>query len=483
MCLEIGRRALLPLAVALLSQYVNLAVGQEVEELFYIRIHPVLLPGLDAPSVTLRNEFWKGHTAVYLKENLLQGQILGLIDAGYNPAETADPQASKLTEEGLDDLINGRIPTPRTPGQQAVELDYYTLVKYRDPDNRENPSRFILRFANGHRFGWIPYVGLWTQWYAGSELWMESMEDLQDPVFVQRTDGSIYIDGAESWDNFVCRTTFIDEADADTQSESQGGPPPAVWWGFTSLQRSVWQAGKVPRLSSTPFDCIPVAITLAPVSPQTNQVPIAQDILQQDIIEVEEETDSDYGLAPSAEVLSAGNANYDGTPIYFNFEESEPLNSDVLQGGQSNFYSHGNTAQHLFDIEDESGSDEEFNYDAYINYGNGLSPRPSEQVDNSQSEERMQPLEFPESPAAANRALNRANSLAAFEPATGQTAWLQNFPRLQSKYHSTGELSGNGPNGVFLKALATKSDEILAQTPGGGSLKIIPTKSDDVLRD
>lgn len=52
---------------------------------------------------------------------------------------------------------------------------------------------------------------------------------------------------------------------------------------------------------------------------------------------------------------------------------------------QSNFCSHGGTAQGLFGIEDESRSDDEYGYNRY--YDDDVSPKPSEQVDNSRPEE------------------------------------------------------------------------------------------------
>ncbi|KAK6356333.1 hypothetical protein TWF718_000694 [Orbilia javanica] len=497
MCLVLNsrRRILLPLAVAILSQSVNLVYGQEAEQLFHLRIRSVELPGLPEAPLLLLKESRNGGDEVYAKENILLGDEIGMLDLGWTPSSTADPQITRtiIREENSTDQIQDpseadglyeQIQTHQSGVERrlATQLDYYTLNKFRDPRNKNDPSRFLLRFSNGHRFVWMPWVGLWSTWMAGTEEAMKALDDLGEPVFIQDANGFIRIEGADSWDNFVCRTPIVDESGAETQSESHGGPPTPVWWEFTSLQRTVWQADKVPRLSEYPIDCIPITLSLEEVgAPKANGVTAGADIIQQDVVEVEDETESDYTLGPQVEILSAGDYNPEA-PFQFFIEESDPLISDAPVGGQSNFYSHGGTAQQLLevDIEDESGSDDidDYTYDPY--YPGNVTPRPSEQIDNSQTDqEELQPLEIPESPA--QRELSRANSLAALE--SGQGSWLQGFPRLANRYHSTGEISRGGANSGLLKALATKSEEILGKGPNGAPLKLMATKSDDVLRE
>ncbi|KAK6515410.1 hypothetical protein TWF506_007746 [Arthrobotrys conoides] len=468
MCLILDprRRMLLPLAVVLFSKSVNLVVGQDVEQLFYMTVEPVLLEGLNLPPPPLLNEFDKGGRIVYVKENILQGQEVGVVDLGWTPSASPNPQTTEVIQEetiqGTKGLLSNE-KLQKTGAKWAMQLDYYALSKFRDPERKDDPSSFLLRFTNGHKFMWMPWTGLWSTWMVGSDKAMAGMDDLEEPVFVQK-DGHIRIKGAETWDNFACKFPLTDDAGAETQSESQGGPPPPVWWQFNSLQRTVWKSMKVDRLSSGVIDCIPIVISIQEVgAPQTNGITSQADILQQDVIHIDE----DDGISGQTDLLSAGDFDPQNPFQIYIDEDTDQAFSGAAPGGQSNFYSHGGTNQPEPEFKTGVGGDtrseESEEYYAYDPFQNGeLSPKPSEQADNSQSGDIRQPLEFPESPANSGP-LIRANSFAALE--LGQQDWRQSFPGFAGRYHSTGELEKT-PNGELLKALVSKSEEILEKVPG-----------------
>ncbi|KAF3309961.1 hypothetical protein TWF173_010182 [Orbilia oligospora] len=448
---------------------------------------------------------------------------MGMLDIGWTPSTSTKSQMVDVIQEGNTQengimQANEQVPMEQTRERRATQLDHYALIKLDAPekkieqekesgmeevsideadyleneDDDDTPEskdvaeeRFLLRFTNGHRFAWMPWTGIWVTLMTGTEKAMIGMDNLEEPVFIQDKNKNIRIEGAESWDNFVCRDPLSDESGAETQSESQGGPPPPVWWQLTSLQRTVWKSMKVARLSSPPIACIPILISLQPTNalpPQTNGLTAAAtDIIQHEVVNIEEDEEaaSDYTFGQQFDGLSAGDYISEA-PFQFVIEESEPLASEGLLGAQSNFYSHGGTAAALLDIEDDSGSDDrDLDYYSYAPYQpSDASKRHSEQVDNSQSGETMPLLEFPESPAQG--VLNRANSMAALD--LGQQGLSQTLPMLAGRYYSTGDL-GNKPNGGLLQALASKSEEMLEAAPIGAPMKLMPTKSDDIPRD
>ncbi|KAK6531295.1 hypothetical protein TWF281_008110 [Arthrobotrys megalospora] len=483
---------MLPLVVALLSQSVNFVVGQEVEQLFYLRISQLELDGLSDRPDWLMNDFHGDGGPLYISEKVFDDGILGMIEMGRTPSEDGDLKVERILQaEGIEDPSNGEMVAEKA--EQTIETSkrYYALSKFRDPGNKNDPSRFILRFTNGHKFAWFPFNGLWFPWMAGSEEWRKSMDDMKEPVFVQKPDGTVQIAGASSWDNFVCRTPLIDEADADTESESQaGGPSTSIWWEFASLQRSVWEETKAPRVNEDPIDCIPVALSLTPATPQLNDVAQGvqeytgnNDVIQQEpVVSIESYSSDESGPIVQAAAVTDNN----GSPFLFNFDDDVD-SEEYPQGGQSYYLSHPNTGTHRVIQEESSGSDEE--YDQFLQSGQIGSPRQSEQPDSSQTEEMRseggrQLLELPDAdtPPPQLQSLNRANSAIGF--GGNRKASLQNgfpgLPRLENRFRSAGELIENG-NGGLLKALASKSEEQFKT--GAGPLKITTTKSDDVIRD
>lgn len=107
-----------------------------------------------------------------VEENVLPGDEIGMIDIRWTPSK---PQVTEtILQYAVEDReaegmrSNEKAQVQSTRRKRSTQLDYCTVSKFRDPKDKDDPSRVLL-FSNGHRFAWMPWVGLWTTWMAGSE--------------------------------------------------------------------------------------------------------------------------------------------------------------------------------------------------------------------------------------------------------------------------------------------------------------------------
>ncbi|KAK6544476.1 hypothetical protein TWF694_001170 [Orbilia ellipsospora] len=265
MCFRLTGQKLISLAIALLLQrYLPLATAQDVERLYYLQLQPLDITSLGAKySEDLLAQFYGNGEGVYVKEQVLKGDSVGLIDIG-NPFAT--PSNSRLFEETVDsdaevevdveaeleaeagfpvDLSDDLAEEEEEPSIQfePTERDFYTVRKH-----LKTGGKFTVEFdGSGHVLGQWPISGLPYAWLAGEDEWRKDMR-LNEPVFIENEKGGLRMEGMNGWDNFACQLRTHPAV-------------PSHFWELMSIQRVLWTTTKIPRVTGPNQSCILVTIT------------------------------------------------------------------------------------------------------------------------------------------------------------------------------------------------------------------------------
>ncbi|KAF3929256.1 hypothetical protein AA313_de0205645 [Arthrobotrys entomopaga] len=196
---------LIPLAITLLlqQQYCTLAAAQDSEQLYYLQLHPLDITSLGARySEDLLGQFYGDGEDVYVKEQVMDGDSVGLIDIGNPFTKQSNYKLFEETEGSETDIgvviaesYQGAAGFPvesseeeegiaeQEPGVEVLqhaERDFYKIRKNWKKGSGE--KRFTVEFdESGHVLGQWPFSGLPYSWVAGDEEWRRDMR-LDEPV-------------------------------------------------------------------------------------------------------------------------------------------------------------------------------------------------------------------------------------------------------------------------------------------------------------
>ncbi|EPS36010.1 hypothetical protein H072_10404 [Dactylellina haptotyla CBS 200.50] len=427
---------------------------QALEQLYYLKLQPLDIPSLQTRPAGLLDRFYEGGEDVYIKEQVLEGDIVGLIEIG-NPANTSPPDSLIELEEYTGSDLNDKI-----DDEYIITPPERSFFKVRKNGRGGGAGDgFTVEFMNGHKFGQWPMNGLPYAWAAGDEAWMKGLK-LVEPVFIEGEDGRLTVKGMAGWDIFACEiipAASLAGVDDDTQ----------IFWEIISIQRAVWGQTKIDKISGRDPRCIPVSVSLQDTMMVDAVAPV-QMALEENMDINQYMTDLD-GPAPvpvaasvfgSWDLDAASNAmnealqslqdiditDEDGEDGYLTPQGRRTTSRYLSQGPNS-----GSARGTILEVADIMEEDDWVPEDGEM----GM----SEQADNSQEDDHYDgPLVLPDGSDVSFSAPDEVVRAGSTEPEGG--GWEKSGI---TKYWSTGDLYGDqkGANGVdSLGVRGTRSEDV-----------------------